>query len=81
MAREERQNRRLALVGADVVVRFQGGTTPATRWSIDGTVAKLALLPSGIVRPGELSVIGNGVVLDPYDLVAEVEQSAARMSR
>ena len=61
-------------VGADVVVRFQGGHNAGHTLVIDGKVFKLALLPSGIVRPGKLSIIGNGVVLDPYHLVDEIEK-------
>jgi adenylosuccinate synthase len=61
-------------VGADVVVRFQGGHNAGHTLVIDGKVFKLALLPSGIVRPGKLAVIGNGVVLDPYHLVEEIEK-------
>ncbi|MET0605064.1 MAG: adenylosuccinate synthase [Beijerinckiaceae bacterium] len=57
---------------ADVVVRFQGGHNAGHTLVIDGVVYKLSLLPSGIVRPGKLSVIGNGVVLDPYALADEV---------
>ncbi len=57
---------------ADVVVRFQGGHNAGHTLVIDGKTFKLALLPSGIVRPGKLSVIGNGVVLDPYHLVGEI---------
>ncbi len=60
-------------IGADVVVRFQGGHNAGHTLVIDGKVFKLALLPSGIVRPGKLSVIGNGVVLDPYHLAGEIE--------
>ncbi|MCQ8140278.1 adenylosuccinate synthetase, partial [Vibrio parahaemolyticus] len=52
-------------LNADVVVRFQGGHNAGHTLVIDGKTFKLALLPSGIVRPGKLSVIGNGVVLDP----------------
>ena len=59
-------------VEADVVVRFQGGHNAGHTLVIDGKVYKLALLPSGIVRPGKLSVIGNGVVLDPHHLVGEI---------
>ena len=59
-------------VSADVIVRFQGGHNAGHTLVIDGKVFKLALLPSGIVRPGKLSVIGNGVVLDPYHLVKEI---------
>jgi adenylosuccinate synthase len=61
-------------VGADVVVRFQGGHNAGHTLVIDGKTFKLALLPSGIVRPGKLSIIGNGVVLDPYHLVEEIEK-------
>ncbi|KAA2236761.1 adenylosuccinate synthase [Salinarimonas soli] len=57
---------------ADVVVRFQGGHNAGHTLVIDGTVYKLSLLPSGIVRPGKLSVIGNGVVVDPWHLVEEI---------
>ncbi|WP_131118260.1 adenylosuccinate synthase [Lichenihabitans psoromatis] len=59
---------------ADVVVRFQGGHNAGHTLVIDGKVFKLALLPSGIVRPGKLSVIGNGVVLDPHHLLAEIDK-------
>ncbi|MDX7953214.1 adenylosuccinate synthase [Lichenihabitans sp. Uapishka_5] len=57
---------------ADVVVRFQGGHNAGHTLVIGDAVYKLALLPSGIVRPGKLSVIGNGVVLDPHHLVGEI---------
>ncbi len=57
---------------ADVVVRFQGGHNAGHTLVVGDNVFKLALLPSGIVRPGKLSVIGNGVVLDPYHLVDEI---------
>ena len=50
---------------ADIVVRFQGGHNAGHTLVIDGITYKLSLLPSGVVRPGKLSVIGNGVVLDP----------------
>ncbi len=60
-------------VAADVIVRFQGGHNAGHTLVIGEKVFKLALLPSGIVRPGKLSVIGNGVVLDPYHLVREIE--------
>jgi adenylosuccinate synthase len=59
---------------ADVVVRFQGGHNAGHTLVIDGVTFKLSLLPSGVVRPGKLSVIGNGVVVDPYALVAEIEK-------
>jgi adenylosuccinate synthase len=61
-------------VSADVVVRFQGGHNAGHTLVVGNQVYKLALLPSGIVRPGKLSVIGNGVVLDPYHLVLEIEK-------
>ena len=59
---------------ADVVVRFQGGHNAGHTLVIDGTVYKLSLLPSGIVRQGKLAVIGNGVVVDPFALLAEIEK-------
>ena len=59
---------------ADVVVRFQGGHNAGHTLVIDGTVYKLSLLPSGIVRKGKLSIIGNGVVVDPWAFVKEVER-------
>jgi len=65
-------------VSADVVVRFQGGHNAGHTLVIDGKVFKLALLPSGIVRPGKLSVIGNGVVLDPHHFAGEVEKLRAQ---
>jgi adenylosuccinate synthase len=57
---------------ADVVVRFQGGHNAGHTLVIDGVSYKLSLLPSGVVRPGKLAVIGNGVVIDPHALVAEI---------
>ena len=57
---------------ADVVVRFQGGHNAGHTLVIDGVTYKLSLLPSGVVRPNKLSVIGNGVVLDPRALIAEI---------
>ncbi|MBV1902917.1 MAG: adenylosuccinate synthase [Marinosulfonomonas sp.] len=57
---------------ADVIARFQGGHNAGHTLVIDGKVYKLSLLPSGIVRGGKLSVIGNGVVLDPWHLVQEI---------
>jgi adenylosuccinate synthase len=59
---------------ADVIARFQGGHNAGHTLVIDGEVFKLAALPSGIVRGGKLSVIGNGVVLDPWHLMGEIEQ-------
>jgi adenylosuccinate synthase len=57
-----------------VVVRFQGGHNAGHTLVIDGVTYKLSLLPSGVVRPGKLAVIGNGVVLDPYALVSEIKR-------
>jgi adenylosuccinate synthase len=57
---------------ADVVARFQGGHNAGHTLVIDGKVYKLHALPSGVVRGGKLSVIGNGVVLDPWHLVKEI---------
>lgn len=62
---------------ADVVVRFQGGHNAGHTLVIDGRIFKLSLLPSGVVRPGKLAVIGNGVVLDPHALIAEIEKVTA----
>src|SRR4026207_1405169 len=59
---------------ADVVVRFQGGHNAGHTLVIDGVTYKLSLLPSGVVRPNKLSVIGNGVVLDPRELIAQIER-------
>ncbi len=57
---------------ADIVVRFQGGHNAGHTLVIDGVSYKLSLLPSGVVRPGKLSIIGNGVVVDPWAFVDEV---------
>ena len=59
---------------ADVVVRFQGGHNAGHTLVINGVTYKLSLLPSGILRPGKLSVIGNGVVIDPWALISEIEK-------
>jgi adenylosuccinate synthase len=59
---------------ADIVVRFQGGHNAGHTLVIDGTTYKLSLLPSGVVRPGKLSVIGNGVVIDPRALLEEIDR-------
>ena len=63
---------------ADIVVRFQGGHNAGHTLVIDGVTYKLSLLPSGIVRPGKLSIIGNGVVVDPWALAAEIDKLAAQ---
>src|SRR5690606_15237500 len=61
---------------ADIVVRFQGGHNAGHTLVIDGVSYKLSLLPSGVVRSGKLSVIGNGVVFDPHAFVAEIDRLA-----
>jgi adenylosuccinate synthase len=63
---------------ADIVVRFQGGHNAGHTLVIEGVTYKLSLLPSGVVRPGKLSVIGNGVVLDPRALCKEIDGLAAQ---
>ncbi len=63
---------------ADIVVRFQGGHNAGHTLVIDSTTYKLSLLPSGVVRSGKLSVIGNGVVLDPRALVEEIDRLAGQ---
>jgi adenylosuccinate synthase len=63
---------------ADVICRFQGGHNAGHTLVIDGQVYKLHALPSGVVRAGKLSVIGNGVVLDPWHLVSEIETIRAQ---
>jgi adenylosuccinate synthase len=58
---------------ADVVVRFQGGANAGHTLVVGNVEYKLSLLPSGVVRPGKLSIIGNGVVVDPWALLDEIE--------
>jgi adenylosuccinate synthase len=58
---------------ADIVVRFQGGHNAGHTLVIDGKVFKLRLLPSGIVRKGKISILGNGVVIDPWALLDEIK--------
>ena len=59
---------------ADVVVRFQGGHNAGHTLVIGNKEYKLSLMPSGVVRPGKLSIIGNGVVVDPWALLEEMEK-------
>jgi adenylosuccinate synthase len=69
---------------ADIVVRFQGGHNAGHTLVIDGTTYKLSLLPSGVVRPSKLSIIGNGVVIDPWalaDEIANIEKLGVKVSR
>lgn len=63
---------------ADIVARFQGGHNAGHTLVVDGEVYKLHALPSGVVRGGKLSVIGNGVVLDPWHLMKEIETIGAQ---
>tara|TARA_B110000438_G_scaffold303527_1_gene365425 strand:- start:2771 stop:4069 length:1299 start_codon:yes stop_codon:yes gene_type:complete len=59
---------------ADVIVRFQGGHNAGHTLVVDGSTYKLKLLPSGIVRKNKISIIGNGVVIDPWALLDEIKQ-------
>ena len=59
---------------ADVVIRFQGGHNAGHTLVIDGVTYKLRLLPSGIVRKNKISIIGNGVVVDPWALLDEIQE-------
>ena len=63
---------------ADIVVRFQGGHNAGHTLVIGAKTFKLSLLPSGVVRPGKMSIIGNGVVVDPWALLAEIEAIRAQ---
>ncbi len=63
---------------ADIVVRFQGGHNAGHTLVIGDKTFKLSLLPSGVVRPGKLGVIGNGVVVDPWALCAEIDKLAGQ---
>jgi adenylosuccinate synthase len=63
---------------ADVVVRFQGGHNAGHTLVVGNVEYKLSLLPSGVVRPGKLSIIGNGVVVDPWALADEIEAMRAK---
>src|SRR5215210_7214127 len=63
---------------ADVVVRFQGGHNAGHTLVIGNVEHKLSLLPSGVVRPGKLSILGNGVVVDPWALLKEIEVNRAK---
>jgi len=63
---------------AEIVVRFQGGHNAGHTLVVGNVEYKLSLLPSGIVRPGKLSIIGNGVVVDPWALAAEIDTMRAK---
>ena len=59
---------------SEIIVRFQGGHNAGHTLVIDGKTYKLRLLPSGIVRKNKISIIGNGVVVDPWALIKEIEE-------
>ena len=59
---------------ADIIIRFQGGHNAGHTLVVDGVTYKLRLLPSGIVRKGKISIIGNGVVVDPWALLEEIKE-------
>ena len=63
---------------ADIVVRFQGGHNAGHTLVIDGVTYKLRLLPSGIVRKNKISIIGNGVVVDPWALLDEIKEISTK---
>ncbi|HVC56418.1 MAG TPA: adenylosuccinate synthase [Stellaceae bacterium] len=63
---------------AEIVVRFQGGHNAGHTLVVGNVEYKLSLLPSGVVRPGKLSIIGNGVVVDPWALLAEIDTMRAK---
>ncbi|MFZ1106648.1 MAG: adenylosuccinate synthetase, partial [Hyphomicrobiaceae bacterium] len=63
---------------ADIVVRFQGGHNAGHTLVIGNETYKLSLLPSGVLRAGKLSVLGNGVVIDPWALAEEIERLTSR---
>ena len=63
---------------ADVVIRFQGGHNAGHTLVIDGVTYKLRLLPSGIVRKNKVSIIGNGVVVDPWALLEEIKEISSK---
>ena len=66
---------------ADVIVRFQGGHNAGHTLVINGKTYKLSILPSGIVRQDKISVIGNGVVIDPWALLDEIEAIKKQVSK
>ena len=63
---------------ADTIVRFQGGHNAGHTLVVGDQVFKLSLLPSGVIREDKIAVIGNGVVLDPWKLLEEIEQLNSR---
>jgi len=63
---------------ADIVIRFQGGHNAGHTLVIDGVTYKLRLLPSGIVRKNKISIIGNGVVIDPWALLEEIKEIGSK---
>ena len=65
---------------ADVVIRFQGGHNAGHTLVIEGITYKLRLLPSGIVRKNKISIIGNGVVVDPWALLDEIKEIKSKVN-
>src|ERR1700690_2334193 len=63
---------------AEIVVRFQGGHNAGHTLVVGNVEYKLSILPSGVVRPDKLSIIGNGVVVDPWALLAEIDTMATK---
>ena len=63
---------------ADIIVRFQGGHNAGHTLVINGVTYKLRLLPSGIVREKKVSIIGNGVVVDPWALLEEIKETKSK---
>ena len=63
---------------ADIIVRFQGGHNAGHTLVVNGITYKLRLLPSGIVRKNKVSVIGNGVVIDPWALLDEIKEMRSK---
>ena len=66
---------------ADIVVRFQGGHNAGHTLVVDGVTYKLRLLPSGIVRKDKISIIGNGVVVDPWALLEEIDEIKSELEK
>ena len=64
---------------ADIIVRFQGGHNAGHTLVIDGVTYKLRLLPSGIVRKDKISIIGNGVVVDPWALLMKLKKLSQKV--
>jgi len=63
---------------ADVIVRYQGGTNAGHTITVGGSVFKLKLIPSGILYPGKICLLGNGMVIDPAALLEEISSLKAK---